>query len=65
MIDSNDWASYFAAADQLEDHRNIATIKKIQADALRYAANMSGDGKNIVLLAMAEELDPQPPHLKP
>lgn len=65
MIDSNDWASYFAAADQLEDHRNIATIKKIQADALRYAANMSGETRDAFLLALADKLDPQPPHLKP
>jgi len=35
----------------------IRAVRHIQADALRYAANMSGDIKNVKLLEEADELD--------
>lgn len=40
------------------DARSLRIVRWIQADALRYAANMSGDLKNTVLLKEADELDP-------
>lgn len=39
--------------------REVRVIRAIQADALRYAANMTGDLKNVYLLKEADELDPQ------
>lgn len=35
----------------------IRTVRCIQADALRYAADMSGDMKNVILLKEADELE--------
>ncbi len=43
----------------------LAFIRKVQADALRYATNLSGDNKNRFLIALADQLDPQPAHPTP
>ena len=61
MIEAEDWASYFAAPSELEDKRNIASIRKIQADAIRWATNLSGPLRGQTALAKADELDPPEP----
>lgn len=43
----------------------LRTVRQIQADALRYAANLSGEERDAFLLALADKLDPQKPHPKP
>lgn len=49
----------------LRPNQIMALVESVQADALRYAANLSGDSKDMFLLALADQLDPQPPHPKP
>jgi hypothetical protein len=44
----------------LNDNRQswTVTVRQIQADALRYAANLSGLSHRTYILARADELDP-------
>ncbi len=60
MIKAEEWLSYFDSHSELEFARMRVVVRKIQADAIRYAANMSGDDKNVALLKEADNLEINP-----
>ncbi len=48
-----------------QEWAEVIFIRKVQADALRYAANLSGEQRDTFLLALADQLDPSLPKLEP
>lgn len=59
MKKAEEWILMFdLVSGGIMDARAVRIVRWIQADALRYAANMSGDLKNVALLKEADELDP-------
>ncbi len=61
MNAAEDWAAIMLG----DIYENTLLARRIQADCLRYAANMSGEERETFLLELADKLDPQPPHPKP
>ena len=56
MKTPEDWASIMIG----DIDENVFLARRIQADAIRWAANLSGDLATTAALAKADELDP--PH---
>ncbi len=68
MKRAEEWAALdpaFCVDSDCTSEELVAFIRKVQADGLRYAANLSGDERDAFLLALADKLDPQPAHPKP
>lgn len=58
MRKAEEWLSYFDSHSELEFARMLVVVRQIQADGLRYAANLSGEERTTFLLKLADELDP-------
>ena len=57
MRTAEDWAS--------ETGVPVWAVRQIQADAIRWATNLTGDLHRLICLEKADELDPPKPHPKP